>query len=174
MIKRCITISLLLVIICVSSIVYAYNPMPVYDTYQSPSITLTNSTMNSTWWDNVCVAASNWNATPTRALISTATSGGHIVYAGSYSWSGYGVYIPLTHSSTQTTSFKIQLNSKNINSVATNFDNFVQSTMTHELGHALGINDRSGSTYIMGSSRDRNSLTTPQTDDINGVNAMWP
>lgn len=178
MLKKYIVGSLIfLMIMCVSfSIASAYVLMPTYDTYYTSHIRIKNGGMNSTWWNNVFQAATNWSATnsQTNAIIGTSTSSDNVVYAASYAVSWYGAYTPLTHSSTNTTSFKVQLNSRTINRDCTDFNNFVTSVMVHELGHALGINDRYNvSTCIMGSTRDRNTLTTPQSDDIAGVSYIW-
>ncbi len=48
-----------------------------------------------------------------------------------------------------------------------------QSTGVHELGHAAGLADLSSGTAIMNTSRNRESIFTPRTDDVNGVNASW-
>lgn len=51
--------------------------------------------------------------------------------------------------------------------------NVARSTAVHELGHTLGLADRSSGTAIMNTNRDRSSIYLPQTDDINGVNAVY-
>lgn len=50
--------------------------------------------------------------------------------------------------------------------------NVAKSTAVHELGHAIGIAHNSG-TSIMNSSRNRATMHVPQTDDKNGVNAIY-
>lgn len=47
-----------------------------------------------------------------------------------------------------------------------------KSTGAHELGHALGL-DHSNRKAIMNTSRDRTKVTTPQTDDLNGVKKIY-
>lgn len=47
-----------------------------------------------------------------------------------------------------------------------------QSTSVHELGHALGLG-HSSKTSIMNTSRDRTKITTPQTDDLNGIKNIY-
>ncbi|MGX9808846.1 matrixin family metalloprotease (plasmid) [Exiguobacterium acetylicum] len=59
-----------------------------------------------------------------------------------------------------------------LNDYAVKNSNVAQSAGVHELGHAFGIAHNSG-TSIMNSSRDRNSMITPQTDDVNGVKSIY-
>ena len=64
---------------------------------------------------------------------------------------------------------------QSISNDATNFNNFVQSVLVHELGHILCLADNPSTTSssIMKYSRDRNTLTRPQTYDINDVNTKF-
>lgn len=48
-----------------------------------------------------------------------------------------------------------------------------KSTGVHELGHALGLDDKSSGTSIMNTERARTKITTPQTDDLNGIKAIY-
>lgn len=63
-------------------------------------------------------------------------------------------------------------------------DNFVQSTITHELGHILCLNDledsdgynnprTTNSAILMGHGRDRDYIYIPQKGDIDGVNVAY-
>lgn len=47
-----------------------------------------------------------------------------------------------------------------------------RSVGNHELGHVLGL-DHTNNPAIMNINRDRQSMYLPQTDDINGVNALY-
>lgn len=47
-----------------------------------------------------------------------------------------------------------------------------RSTANHELGHILGL-AHTNNPAIMNTSRNRYSMYTPQTDDINGVNNLY-
>ncbi|MDE7218292.1 MAG: matrixin family metalloprotease [Oscillospiraceae bacterium] len=51
--------------------------------------------------------------------------------------------------------------------------NVARSTANHEFGHLLGINDLSSGTAIMNTNRERSTIYIPQTDDINGVAAVY-
>jgi hypothetical protein len=47
-----------------------------------------------------------------------------------------------------------------------------RSSANHELGHILGL-DHTTNWAIMQVGRDRNVIYVPQTDDINGINALY-
>lgn len=69
------------------------------------------------------------------------------------------------------TKFKITLNRTTLVSQT---DNFVQSVIVHELGHALCLGDNPPeSPSIMRYDRDRETCITPQQDDIDGVIANY-
>lgn len=59
-----------------------------------------------------------------------------------------------------------------LNDYSVKNSNVAKSTAVHELGHALGIAHTTG-TSIMNSERNRNKMTTPQKDDINGVKNIY-
>lgn len=69
------------------------------------------------------------------------------------------------------TKFKITLNRTQLVSAS---DNFKQSVIVHELGHALCLDDNPPeSPSIMRYDRNRETCITPQQDDINGVLANY-
>ncbi|ANY70331.1 hypothetical protein BBD42_30415 [Paenibacillus sp. BIHB 4019] len=86
----------------------------------------------------------------------------------------YGVCITYVSPGTTSTSyFTADINIGN--PAVANQSNTRRSAAGHELGHALGL----GHTpllvkAIMNSSRDRETIYTPQTDDKNGLNALYP
>lgn len=51
--------------------------------------------------------------------------------------------------------------------------NYGRSTAAHELGHAIGLDDLSSGNSLMSHSRDRSLIYTPQSDDLQGVNAIY-
>lgn len=55
---------------------------------------------------------------------------------------------------------------------ATHEEIFARSVGGHELGHTLGL-DHTNNPALMNSERDRWTIYRPQTDDINGINALY-
>jgi len=51
--------------------------------------------------------------------------------------------------------------------------NVARSVANHELGHVLGLGDISSGRAIMNTGRNRRSIYTPQTDDLNGIAAIY-
>jgi hypothetical protein len=50
----------------------------------------------------------------------------------------------------------------------------IKGLAAHEFGHALGLDDRSSGCEIMnGTTASRCGLSTPQTDDVNGIKALY-
>lgn len=72
-------------------------------------------------------------------------------------------------STKKVTKFAGDINAGNTNITKSNV---AKSTGVHEFGHAIGIGHNSG-TSIMNSNRNRTTMHVPQTDDKNGVNAIY-
>lgn len=123
-------------------------------------------------------ARSVWNATPTPVWITEVPGSGHSwetdwLYDGNW----YGMYTVVTRKYIfwgRATKFKIELNRRTLLGQS---NNFWQSVLVHELGHAFCLNDNplpnSPNSSIMNYSRDRSILITPQSDDIDGVNEFY-
>jgi hypothetical protein len=52
--------------------------------------------------------------------------------------------------------------------------NFMRSVTGHESGHGLGLGHSTVTPAIMNTSRDRYTIYTPQTDDVNGLWQRYP
>ena len=140
--------------------------------------------VNSKARSAVGVSADAWRAKTTEATISHYSENPNGEYdfyisAGEYpnaQWDGLtngktqnGYFIPKTITVTFNMSERAWNDAKALNSVA-----------AHELGHVFGL-DENGTTktimnsytYNTGSRYEYYGLTTPQSDDINGVNAIY-
>jgi hypothetical protein len=134
---------------------------------QSPFINVPPNNYNDQWKKPMEAAASAWTSTPTPVVVSTLSSSKNKVLAGSYTDTWYGIA-----TSANPGPFTIKLNSRTINRDATNFYNFVKSTLVHEYGHIFSL-DHTTKTAIMNSNRDRNTMTNPQQFDIDEVNSVY-
>ncbi|MFB5086520.1 matrixin family metalloprotease [Psychrobacillus sp. PGGUH221] len=123
-----------------------------------------SSVIKSGWSaaDSAWYTASSINFTVNTSSVNTLNS--WYEYSSTY----YG-RMTTTHSDGKVTKFAGDLNSGNTNITKSNV---AKSTGVHEFGHAIGI-AHTGGTSIMNSSRDRTTMHTPQTDDKNGVNAIY-
>ncbi|MFC4114387.1 hypothetical protein [Nonomuraea zeae] len=122
---------------------------------------------NSTWQTPMNKALANWNATSSPANFYKNSNSGSTITVKSYSNTWYGNYQRCGGMC-----MYVRLNSRTINRDASNFSNFVTSTLVHEFGHALNLAHNSG-TSIMNTSRNRNSMTKPQSHDVADVNAYY-
>jgi predicted Zn-dependent protease len=122
---------------------------------------------NSTWQTPMNKALANWNATSSPANFYKSSNSGSTITVKSYSNTWYGTYQRCGGMC-----MYVKLNSRTINRDASNFSNFVTSTLVHEFGHALNLAHNS-TTSIMNTSRNRNSMTKPQSHDVADVNAYY-
>lgn len=51
--------------------------------------------------------------------------------------------------------------------------NYRRGTAGHEWGHCFGLDETTGQ-VLMNPNRDRNTIYTPQSDDIDGINYLYP
>ncbi|MBE5967253.1 MAG: hypothetical protein E7255_09865 [Lachnospiraceae bacterium] len=134
---------------------------------QTPHINVPTNTYNDTWKTPMNAAAVAWNGTDTKVTVGVLSTSKNSVLAASYTDTWYG-----TASSANPGPFTIKLNARTISNDATNFANFVQSTLVHEYGHIFCL-DHTTKTSIMNSSRDRNTMITPQAFDVSEVNSVY-
>lgn len=162
-----------------------YLPVKAYMEFlygmNTPNFTVKNFNMTGTWeswWWASSKAIIAWNNTPTRASITVSSTSPNSLIIGSYTDSFLGQYsADKVYPTGKAYQFSIRINSYNINTSPDliNLDNYIQSVVCHELGHAFSLADLPGaSNCIMGYERNRNTMIAPQTDDINGVNAYYP
>ncbi|WP_155127231.1 matrixin family metalloprotease [[Actinomadura] parvosata] len=122
---------------------------------------------NDTWQKPMNKALANWNATSSPADIYKNRNSGSTITVKSYRNTWYGHYTRCGDSC-----LYIKLNSRTINRDASNFSNYVTGVFVHELGHALNLAHNS-TTSIMNSSRNRDTMTKPQSHDVSDVNAYY-
>lgn len=135
---------------------------------QDPQIDVPFNNYSDTWSLPMRIAAAEWNSTPTKVSIAVSSSSKNQVLAASYSDSWYGLA-----SSANPLPFTIKLNARTISRDATNLSNFIKSVLVHEYGHIFCLDHTNTKASIMYSSRDRNTMTTPQQFDIDEVNTVY-
>ncbi|WP_270166649.1 matrixin family metalloprotease [Paenibacillus sp. SYP-B4298] len=123
-------------------------------------------------------AVADWNAAQSKIKFnlspSNTLSPNVVGTFGDYDQSLYGRCNYSFNSNNKFISIQARLNAFN-NNIDTNAT-VRRSTAGHELGHGLGLDHTSVVViaYLMSSNRDRTSIYTPKSDDINGVNAIYP
>lgn len=156
----------LAIVLCTSS-VFAFSTGSYRVDAKNASYTW-GSDITSTYktaWEN---AANDWyNVDNVTFYYSSSSS--NIVNARSISGdSAYGTIYYQTTSGNKLQKFKVELNTLK----CTN-GTIAHSTSGHEIGHALGLADLTSGTAIMNKNRNRSSIYTPQTDDIDGVKYVY-
>ncbi len=123
--------------------------------------------VNPTWQGHFNTARANWNNAPggIGVSIGQTTTANASMTAASYSASWYGIYTP--YNTRATRSFTIQINSRTLANDSPNLTAWIESTSTHELGHALSLADNPNTTAIslMKHDRDRANNRRPQSYD---------
>ncbi len=129
---------------------------------------------NDVWQPAMDASISNWNDAGVEVTFVKDSSCDNIVIAESRAEDWYGIN-SVIYNGSELVSFDITLNSRTISRDATNVSNFIQSVFVHELGHSIWLRDNPPTTSpsIMSHSRDRDTMTDPQTYDINAVNAKY-
>lgn len=140
---------------------------------QSTATFNVNPTGMSLYSSYVVPAINSWNNASSKVHMSiNYLDANHTVseIAAADTWYGVttqGGILP----SGRTTTFAIRINTN------TSTSSTVQSTIAHELGHVLNLDDIynivAPNNMLMNNYRDRTLIKTPQTDDIAGVNASY-
>lgn len=143
--------------------------------YKNIAVKSYSSSYNDTWVSILNNARSAWNSSSAGTTITTSSTSGNKILATRYDDTWYGLFSVESSSQVYITKFTIQVNARTISNAATNFSNFAKSTVVHEFGHAYFLDDNPPTTQstIMSHSRNRNSLTTPQSYDVNNVIARY-
>lgn len=131
---------------------------------------------NDTWVSVINNGISAWNNSKANVSISVSSSSSNTIEAAQYNDTWYGLTTQTYNTATgYTISFVMKINARTINNDATNFSNFAKSTVTHEFGHVFWLcdNPTTNKSSIMKYSRNRNTMTVPQTFDIDNVNAKY-
>lgn len=137
--------------------------------WSSPSIPIAIKTSDS-YKDLVKKSMTAWNNSIKEVNIYEKKKAINTVYSGTYAdtWSGYYSYYLKKG---KTYKFNIYLNDRLLSKKS---NNYKQSTIVHEFGHALSLGDNPPEKQsIMRYDRNRDVMTTPQKDDINGVKKYY-
>lgn len=171
LVKKC-TFSLVVTISIyfVTSSFLSYSYLNQNFGWKSTSIPIRNAT-SSSYTSVVKNSISAWNnSIPGKINIYLNKNAPNTIYSGNYADSWIGYYSFYTKNN-KTYKFNIYLNNRLLSKKSSNYK---QSTLVHELGHALSLADNPPSSpSIMRYDRNRNTLITPQKDDINGVKNFY-
>ena len=137
--------------------------------WSSPSIPIVIST-SSSYKDLVKKSMTTWNNSISEVNIYEKKKATNTVYSGTYADTWLGAYSYYLKKG-KTYKFNIYLNDRLLSSKS---NNYKQSTIVHEFGHALSLADNPPEKQsIMRYDRNRDVMTTPQQDDINGVKKYY-
>ena len=140
------------------------------------SVPLKSFSFNSTWQLPMDRGVANWNNRNTPIHFTTSSTSNNTVSAGPRDDTWYGLASSWI-SGSDIVRFEIAVNSRTVSNNAINFENFVTSVFTHELGHTIGLKDNptgtTGNGSLMNYTRDRNALVIPTTFDVASVNMLY-
>ena len=163
-----ITILFILIAIPTASKAYVHYRNGYYRSIVNVNALILQSTKYTTPYRNSMAA---WNTATSRIRWGNANASQNVIRAidnNTYTW--YGIYNPYDlKSNGRAGRFIIRINDQRI--PANN--NFRQSIIVHEMGHALCLGHTTSSTSIMSYNRNRYSIIKPNADDVKGVNYAY-
>ncbi|MFJ2213103.1 hypothetical protein ACIQVO_26770 [Streptomyces sp. NPDC101062] len=130
--------------------------------------------INNEWVKYFDTGRKNWNDAGVKAKIGRKSTAKASFTAGRYSASWYGVYAPSGSRANRV--FKIQVNARTLDRDAgSKYDQWVRSTTTHELGHALSLDDNPNTSKasLMKHSRNRTTVQKPLAYDKSEVKRIY-
>ena len=137
--------------------------------WSSPSVPVTIK-VSENYKDVVKKSMMAWNNAIPEVNIYEKKNSNNVIYSGKYADSWVGYYSYYTKKG-KTYKFKIYLNDRLLSNKS---NNYKQSTIVHEFGHALSLADNpSEKQSIMRHDRNRNAIIKPQQDDIKGVKSYY-
>ena len=112
-----------------------------------------------------------WNGATSRIRWGNVNASQNVIRAidnNTYTWFGiYNAYDLKPNG--RAGRFIIRINDERIRAN----NNFRQSVIVHEMGHALCLDHTTSSTSIMSYNRDRYRIIKPNADDVRGVNYAY-
>jgi hypothetical protein len=164
----------LVIVLGVSSVSYAATPPIWAGGYYSMLMAVNTSSVSSSYSTAMTNAQNAWNNAAAGYLVMTVNSYGNAVWTAYMTDRIYGLYQPVIQSQAYyphvTTSFRLWVNRTYCDSLSTNGKTNV---ILHELGHGMGLLDRSSGASVMNTSVQPGAYTVPQTEDKYWVRYLW-
>lgn len=157
-------------------VVSASSPYLSYGSIYNTITVQPYSGLNALWVSYIDAGIANWNNSSANVTILTSTGSPNTITAQYILDEWYGINMQNATHYGELLDFQIYINTRTIYNNATNLANFATSTVVHEFGHSFWLCDDPPTSLpsIMNHDRDRNSMTVPQTYDINNINAIYP
>lgn len=155
--------------------------VPAHADYYSGGMPSTKFTVryvgvNPTWTKHFDDSRTRWNNTSgTGVKIGKSSGAAATMTAARYDQSWYGLYSPSGIRNINR-AFTIKVNAKKLSADAgSNLSKWIDSTSTHELGHALSLadNPNTSKASLMKHSRNRTTVIKPQSYDISEVKRIY-
>ncbi|KNE84145.1 hypothetical protein ADZ36_02160 [Streptomyces fradiae] len=131
--------------------------------------------INPTWVGFLDTGRKNWNNTSAGTSIGRKSNAKATFTAGRYNTSWYGLYSPSGIRGINRV-FKIKVNAKKLAANSgSKMTQWSRSTTTHELGHALSLDDNPNTSKasLMKHGRNRATVQKPKAYDISEVKRIY-